>query len=44
MTNRRRTLRPITHEIRKDKQNNIKRQKKTLLKEAKKIRREVGEV
>ena len=44
MTNRRRTLRPITHEIIKVKQNNIKRTKKTLLEEAKKYRREVGNV
>jgi hypothetical protein len=44
MTNRRRTLRPITHEIIKVKQNNIKRTKKTLLEEAKKYRREVVDV
>jgi hypothetical protein len=37
-------LRPITHEITKVKQNNIKMTNKTLLEEAKKYRREVGNV
>jgi hypothetical protein len=37
-------MQPITYEITKTKQNNITKIKKTLLKEAKKIRREVGEV
>jgi hypothetical protein len=35
-------MQPITYEITKTKQNNITKIKKTLLKEAKKIRREVG--